>query len=284
MAMLLSGRPVADALYAQTAAKAKRLVQRGFPPKLAILQVGRREDDISYIRGVLSLCSANSIEVTRYCFSDGVTQKELADRIDALNDDGTVDGILLLLPLPPHLDSQALCRRIAPEKDVDGMTAYALAGALTGAQDSFPACTPAACMEILRHYQIDCAGKHAVVLGRSNVVGKPMAMLLLAADATVTICHSKTPNWQALCRQADIVVAATGQKQMLGADAVKPGAVVLDVGIHWDSAAKRLVGDVDFAAVSPLAGAITPVPGGVGAVTTAVLLSHVACAAERNCL
>lgn len=282
MATILSGKEVTAKLNEELKNRVAALYNQYIFPVLATIRVGERGDDVSYEKGILSRCEQIGIKVRRYILPETVTQADLEGLIDELNANMLISGILLFRPLPKQFDEQALCERISAKKDIDSATGASLSAAYLGRGDGFLPCTPEACMRILEHYGIDCTGKQAVVLGRSTVVGKPAAMLLLGKNATVTICHSKTENLAAVCRTADILIAAVGKKKLVTAEFVKPGAVVLDVGIHWDEAAGKLCGDVDYDAAAPIAGAITPVPGGVGTVTTSVLLQHVIDAAERN--
>lgn len=281
MSTILSGKEVALCLRSELQARAAALRERGIVPTLATVRVGADEADASYARGIRASCTAVGIALQCHALAADAPQSALEDLLQELNADPTVSGVLLFRPLPKHFDEKALCRLLSPHKDVDCMTDASLAGVWLGG-DSFLPCTPEACMRVLAHYGIDCTGKHAVVLGRSAVVGRPLAELLLRSNATVTVCHSKTENPAALCRTADILIAAAGKARLVTAEFVKPGAVMLDVGIHWNEAEQRLTGDVDFDAVSPLAGAITPVPGGVGALTPTVLAAHVVAAAERS--
>ncbi|MBR5381566.1 MAG: bifunctional 5,10-methylenetetrahydrofolate dehydrogenase/5,10-methenyltetrahydrofolate cyclohydrolase [Oscillospiraceae bacterium] len=281
MAEKLRGAPVAAALNEKTAAAVARLKADGIVPGLAVLRVGERPDDIAYEQAAEKRCAALGIAVIKTALPQDVTQAELTETIRRLNGDPAVHGILLLRPLPKGLDERAACAAIRPEKDADGVTGASLAGVFTGSRDGFPPCTAQSCMEILRYYGIPLAGKHAVVLGRSLVIGRPVAALLLAADATVTICHSRTEDAAALCRAADIVVAATGRPESVGEGYLSGGQVVLDVGMSWNEEKQKLSGDVDPDAAEKLAAAYTPAPGGVGTVTAAVLAAHVAEAAER---
>lgn len=282
MAIILSGKEVTAKLNEELKNRVDALYTQYIFPVLATIRVGERDDDVSYERGILARCEKVGVKVRRYILPDTVTQQDLEGLIDELNANTLISGILLFRPLPKGFDEQALCERIAVKKDVDSAVGLSLASVFLGKKDGFVPCTPAACMEMLKYYNIDCKGKRAVVIGRSLVVGKPVAMLLLEQNATVTVCHSKTEDLAAVCREADILVAAVGRPKFVTKDFVKPGATVLDVGIHWDEAAGKLCGDVDFDSVAPVAGAITPVPGGVGTVTTSVLVGHVIDAAERN--
>ena len=282
MAELLKGAPVAAALNEETAARAAALRSRGVVPTLAILRVGAREDDLSYERGAVKRCAQAGVETRCIALDAEVDTPTFYAALDALNRDDGVHGILLLRPLPERLDNERARRAIAPEKDVDGCTDGSLAGVFTGAQLGFSPCTARAAVEILDHYGISCAGCRAAVIGRSLVVGRPAAMLLLARDATVTLCHSKTPDLPAAVREADIVIVCAGQAERFGAEYFRPGQTVVDVGIHWNEEKGRLCGDVRFDEAEPVVSALTPVPGGVGAVTTSVLVRHVVEAAERR--
>ena len=282
MAELLKGAPVAAALQEKTAAAAAALRERGVIPTLAVLRVGQRPDDISYEKGAAKRCDAAGVALRSVVLPEDVTQTAFMDALNALNRDDTVHGILLMRPLPGHLDEEAARRALLPEKDVDGLTDGSLAGVFTGSGQGFAPCTAQAVVEILNHYHIPLAGARAVIAGRSLVVGRPAAMLLMARGATVTVCHSGTKDLSAVTKEADIVVAAIGKKGFFGAEHVAPGQTVIDVGIHFDEATGKMCGDVRTDEAEPIVSAITPVPGGVGAVTTAVLVSHVVEAAQRR--
>lgn len=282
MAELLKGAPVAAAIAQRTAAGAETLKARGILPTLAILRVGAREDDLSYERGAIKRCSAVGVEVRSVVLPEDVSQKELMNTLHSLNADTAVHGILLFRPLPSHLDEEAARKALAPEKDVDGVTDGSLAGVFTGSGEGFAPCTAQAVVEILDYYGIDLKGKTAAVAGRSLVVGRPAAMLLMARGATVTICHSKTPDVAAVTKEADIVVAAIGKMRSLGGNYFSPGQMVIDVGIHFNDETGKLCGDVRQEEAEAIVSALTPVPGGVGAVTTATLVSHVVEAALRQ--
>ncbi len=282
MAELLKGAPVAAALAEKTAADAEALKALGITPTLVILRVGAREDDLSYERGATKRCAAAGIEVRSVVLPEDVNQTTLMDTLSSLNEDRSVHGILMFRPLPSHLDEEAARHALAPEKDVDGVTDGSLAGVFTGSHEGFSPCTAQAVTEILNFYNIPLKGKTAAVIGRSLVVGRPAAMLLMEQGVTVTICHSKTSNTAAITKQADIVVAAAGQMRAFGGEYFAPGQVVIDVGIHFNEETGKLCGDVRFEEAEPVVSAITPVPGGVGAVTTAVLVSHVTEAAKRQ--
>lgn len=281
MAELWKGAPVAAALTGQLTARTEQLTARGVTPTLAIVRVGQRPEDLSYERGALKRCQTIGIAVKQFILSEDSSQQDLLKVIQQVNTDPGIHGCLLFRPLPRHMDEEAVCAALSPAKDVDGITAGSLAGVFTGRGQGFPPCTAQACLELLRHYGYDLTGKRAVVVGRSLVIGRPAAMLLLHENATVTLCHTRTADLAAECRRADVLVAAVGRAGAIGADCLAPGQVVIDVGINVD-ADGNLVGDVDFAAASALVDAITPVPGGVGAVTTSVLARHVVEAAERT--
>ena len=278
-ATLLDGKLVSAALLEKLTLRADALRARGITPKLTVVLVGEDPASQIYVRNKEKGCAQVGIvsEVVR--LPAEIPQEILETQVRALNADETVHGILVQLPLPVSLNEQAVLSLIDPGKDVDGFHAINV-GRLTSALPGFVPCTPKGCMALLDHYGIPVAGKHAVVVGRSNIVGKPMALLLLQRNATVTICHSYTVDVAAQCRTADILVAALGKPRFITADMVKPGATVLDVGINRVDG--KVVGDVDFDAVREVAGAITPVPGGVGRMTIAMLLSNALDAAERS--
>ena len=281
MAKILSGKEVAAAISRRTREKTEALRQQGTVPTLAILRVGQRADDISYERGAAKRCDSVGIAVRSVILPADVTQQALMEELERLNEDRQVHGILMFRPLPGHLDEEAARQALDPAKDVDCMTDGSMSGVFTGKKVGFPPCTPQACMEILDHYGIDCTGKKAVVIGRSLVVGKPAAMMLIKKNATVTVCHTRTVDMPSVTRESDIIIVAAGRAGVVGADYVKPGQIVIDVGINMNDEGK-LCGDVDYAAVEPIVDAITPVPGGVGSVTTSVLVGHVVEAAART--
>lgn len=282
MTLVLKGAEVTSAMNGRMASEAAELGKQGIIPTLAILRVGERADDLSYEKNAMKRCAAVGVRVTTHVLPENVRQQELMSLLRRLNSDDAVHGIMYFRPLPPQLDEEELRQQLAPEKDVDGVTDVSLAGVFSGVQRGFAPCTAQACMEILDHYGIDCAGKRAVVIGRSLVAGKPAAMMLTARNATVTLCHSKTPDIPTLCRDADIVIAAVGNAESIGREHFSENQVVIDVGINWSEEKGRLCGDVRFDEAGGIVGAITPVPGGVGAVTTGVLVSHVVEAAKRS--
>lgn len=270
---ILKGAAVAAALNERTLEIIEeKLSPRGVKPALAIVRTGEREDDLSYERAALKRCAALGIDARAVRLPETVSQREVMEVLGVLDRDSSVHGILVFRPLPGHLDEKELCVAVRPEKDVDGMNPASLAGICGGA--GFAPCTPSGVMELLDHYygRDFCRGKRAVVLGRSGVVGLPAALLLMARDATVTICHSRTPDPAALCREADIVVSACGRTDSIGREYFAPGQVLIDVGIGWSREKNRLCGDLRQE--EAVEAAITPVPGGVGAVTTAVLALH----------
>ena len=281
MAMLLKGAPAAAALNERSAAAAAALKAKGIVPTLAILRVGARDGDLSYERGAMKRCEQIGADVKNVVLPADVEADVFFAALESLNRDDTVHGILMLRPLPKHLDGEKARRMLAPEKDVDGCTDGSLAGVFTNTPLGFPPCTAQAAMEILKYYGVPISGKRAAVIGRSLVVGRPAAMMLMHENATVTVCHTRTADVPAVTREADIVIAASGQSESIGAEFLREGQTVIDVGISWNEAKQKLCGDVRFEEAEPLVEAITPVPGGVGAVTTSVLVSHVVEAAAR---
>lgn len=280
MATILKGAPVVAAMNETNAARCAALAAKGVTPTLAVVRVGEREDDLSYERGVLARCSKVGVAVKQFLLPADATQQELLDVIAQVNADPSIHGCLLFRPLPQQFDDRTIRAALAPEKDIDGITDGSLAGVFTGTPVGYPPCTAQACLEILKYYGVPLSGKRAVVVGRSLVVGKPAAMMLDKENATVTICNSRTQNLPALCQEADIVVVAMGKRGFIGADCLREGQTVVDVGIHVGDDGK-LCGDVRFAEAEPVVDAITPVPGGVGTVTTSVLVGHVVEAAEK---
>ena len=277
-ATLIDGRAVAKAFKEDIALRTQALKAQGITPHLAVVLVGENPASQVYVRNKENGCIKAGIRSTVIRLEENCTQQELEETVQRLNRDESVHGILVQLPLPRRLDEASVLRLIDPDKDVDGFHAMN-AGRLMNGQKGFVPCTPLGVMKLLEAYDIRPDGKHAVVIGRSNIVGKPMAMLLLAANATVTVCHSHTQNLAEITRQADILVAAVGRANFVTADMVKPGATVIDVGINRIDG--QIVGDVDFEAVSQVAGHIAPVPGGVGQMTIAMLLANTLDAAVK---
>lgn len=281
MAEIWKGAPVAAALTEELTVRCETLKAAGTVSTLAILRVGERPDDVSYEAAAVKRCAKVGIAVKRFLLPADCSKAELTAAIEHINVNPAIHGCLMFRPLPDK-DMEALaCEKLAPEKDVDGMTDRSLSSVFTGKGAGYPPCTAQACMEILAHYGVDLTGKRAAVIGRSLVIGKPVSMMLQRANATVTMCHTKTVNLAQTCRSAEVLIAAAGKAGVVTADCAAPGQVVIDVGINVDEDGK-LCGDVDFAGVEPLVSAITPVPGGVGAVTTAVLCKHVVEAAEKQ--
>lgn len=282
MPSLLKGAPVAKAITAQNAQRASELAAQGMTPKLAIVRVGERPDDLSYERAALKRAEKSGLAVTQFVLPQNAGDHDVSATLDKINNDASIHGCLLFRPLPAHLDEPGLCAQLAAEKDMDGITQGSLFGVFSGQPKGFAPCTAEAVVALLDHYQIPLDGARVCVVGRSLVIGKPVAMLLLERNATVTIAHTHTRDLAATCKAADIVVVAAGHARTIGSDAVHKGQVVVDVGINWDEATQSLVGDVDFDAVADKVAAITPVPGGVGSVTTAILCKHVIDAAGRS--
>lgn len=269
----LRGAPVARAIMDKTAGEITRLAQAGIMPKLAVFRVGSREDDIAYERSIIKRFSAAGAAVEVMALSEDAMQEELEAAVRRAADDESVHGILVFSPLPKKFNAGRIRMLIPTEKDVDGMTDASLAGVFRGDKSAFAPCTAQAVVEILRYYGMEnLAGKRVTVVGRSTVVGKPLAMLLLGMNATVTVCHTKTADTAAECRRADVVIACAGQARMVTDEYMSAGQTIIDVGINADG--DGICGDVDYAAAQSIVAAATPVPGGVGAVTTAVLLSH----------
>ena len=280
-AQLIDGLALAKQTRADVAARAAALTAQGRQPGLAVILVGDNPASQVYVRNKVKACEEAGIRSVLEKYDAAMTEAELLARVEALNNDPSIHGILVQLPLPKHIDDHKVIEAISPAKDVDGFH-IASAGARVVGEAGFKACTPYGCMKMLESIGMkDLKGKHAVVIGRSNIVGKPMALMLLAANATVTVCHSGTADLGAMTRQADVIVAAVGKRNVLTADMVKPGAVVIDVGMNRNDDGK-LCGDVDFDGVRQVAGWITPVPGGVGPMTIAMLLVNTLESAERT--
>jgi len=278
-AQLIDGNALSKQLRAQVAADTAALKAQGLTPGLAVVLVGDNPASQVYVRNKVKACEDAGLHSVLEKYEATMTEADLLARVDALNNDPAIHGILVQLPLPAHIDAQKVIEAISPAKDVDGFH-IASAGALMTGMPGFWPCTPYGCMKMLESIGYDLKGKHAVVIGRSNIVGKPMALMLLQKDATVTVAHSRTKDLKALTLQADVIVAAVGKRNVLTADMVKPGAVVLDVGMNRNDEGK-LCGDVDFDGVKEVAGYITPVPGGVGPMTITMLLVNTLESAQR---
>ena len=290
MAKQLLAKEVNEALVANLLERTAALREKGVSPTLGIVRVGARPDDLSYERGAIKKGESVGVDVKVFELPEDASKEAVEAVIDQVNGDDTVHGVLMFQPFPAHLKpyQRELCNRLDPKKDMDCLTDLSSAGVYQGRSDlGYAPCTPAACMEILDHYGIDCKGKSAVVIGRSLVVGKPAAMMLIGKNATVTVCHTKTVDTAAICREADIIVSAAGVLGSLTKEYVREGQIVIDVSMNWNpekvtSRGKGgMSGDAVFEEVEPIVAAITPVPGGVGGVTTTVLMKHVVEAAEK---
>ncbi|MCQ2505427.1 MAG: bifunctional 5,10-methylenetetrahydrofolate dehydrogenase/5,10-methenyltetrahydrofolate cyclohydrolase [Saccharofermentans sp.] len=277
------GKPVGDAINESLKGTIAELEGKGIVPTLAVVRVGAREDDLAYERGIKKKFSDMNCQVTVVELPEDVSQEDLDETVTALDNDNEIHGILLFRPLPKHLTDKNIVNTISSGKDVDCMGNANMAKLFAGDSEGFAPCTAQAVMEMISHYGIDVKGKKVTVIGRSLVIGKPVALMLIAANATVTVCHTKTADLKAECQAADIIVAAAGKAKMITKDYVKPGQIVLDVGMNVDEEGK-LCGDVDFAGVSEIVDSITPVPRGVGSVTTSVLLKNTVTNAARAVL
>ncbi|MCC8141286.1 MAG: bifunctional 5,10-methylenetetrahydrofolate dehydrogenase/5,10-methenyltetrahydrofolate cyclohydrolase [Lachnospiraceae bacterium] len=282
MFQTIKGAPVAGAMADKMKLDVAKLSTYGVKPTLAILRVGERQGDLAYERGAMKLCASVGVGVRSLVLPEDVASNVFFDTLEGLNTEKNIHGILLFRPLPKQLDGERARQMIHPEKDVDGCTDSSLAGVFTNSQIGFEPCTAQAVMEMLHYYGIPCAGKRAVVIGRSLVVGRPLAMMLMQENATVTICHTWTPDVPSITRQADILVTCSGQMESIGKEYLREGQIVLDVGISYNPKKGGLCGDVKFEEAKEIVSALSPVPGGVGTVTTSVLISHVVEAAKRS--
>ena len=278
---ILKGAPVAAALDEKTMSAAAALKEKGVYPCLAILRVGEKENDLSYERNAMKRCDKLGVLVRNVVLSEDVSQETLIAEIEKLNADKSVHGVLMLRPLPASLDEKAACAALSPKKDVDGITSGSMAKVYSGAGDGFSPCTAQSVMEILRHYGVQLSGKRVAVIGRSLVIGRPVSMLLMAENATVAICHTKTVNTAEIASQADIVITAAGKAESIGREFFREGQTVIDVGINWSEEKQKLVGDVKFDEVSPKCSYITPVPGGVGPMTIVSLMKNTLLAGKK---
>ena len=289
MAKRLLGKEVNEALVANLQSRTAALQAKGITPTLGIIRLGENPSDLSYEKGATKRAEEVGVAVKNFVLPEDASKEDVLAVIDQVNADDSIHGVLMFRPLPKHLknDQDEICNRLAPKKDVDSMTHMSNAGVFEGQDLGYAPCTPAACMEILDYYGIDCKGKNAVVIGRSLVVGKPAAMMLMAKNATVTVCHTRTVNTAEICKGADIIVTAAGVLNSLTKDFVREGQIVIDVSMNWNpekittKGKGGMSGDCVFDEVEPIVEAITPVPGGVGAVTTSVLMKHVVEAAEK---
>ena len=281
MAVILKGSEVVNSIKEKMLKEVAELNVKGIFPCLAIVRLGSRPDDLAYERGAIKRCEGIGIKCTVLEYSENITQDELIIEIQKINVDSGIHGILLFRPIPKHIDENAIKYVISPSKDIDCFNPVNVAKVFEGDETGFSPCTPEAVMEMLQHYDIQVSGKHVVIIGRSLVVGKPLSMLLLKKNATVTICHTKTKNLEETCRSAEILIAAAGKAKMVTEEFVASGQIVIDVGINLDKAG-NLCGDVDYDKVEKIVDKITPVPGGVGTVTTSVLVKHVIRAAWKQ--
>ena len=278
---ILKGAPVAAAMNGTMKADTAALKEKGIVPTLTVLRVGARADDLSYERGAMKRAAAVGIEVRNVVLPEDVDGDTFFRTLEELNEDASVHGILMFRPLPKHLDGEKARQMLVPSKDVDGCTDGSLAGVFTNTSLGFAPCTAQAAMEILHYYGIPVSGLRAAVIGRSLVIGRPVAMMLMHENATVTVCHTRTKDVPAVTREADLVIAASGQMESVGREYLREGQIVIDVGIGWNEEKQKLCGDVRFDEAEGLVSALTPVPGGVGSVTTAVLCRHVVDAAMK---
>lgn len=280
MAEVLRGKEVVSQLNDEIKGRSENLQKQGIQPVLAVVRLGERPDDLAYERGLTKRAEKTGVTVKKCVYPENLSQDELLEEIGKLNQDDSVHGILIFRPLPEGIDDRAVRSALAPEKDVDGITDASQAGLYSGSGEGFSPCTAEACIRMLTHYQIPVEGKRAVVIGRSQVIGKPVSLLLLARNATVTICHSRTENLPEVCREADILIAAAGHAGTVTADCFRAGQTVIDVAVNV-GADGTMCGDADYDAALKTVSAVTPVPGGVGTVTSSVLMDHVVTAAER---
>lgn len=281
MAQILKGAPVCAQIKDNLKSQTQKLRIGGIRPKMAIVRVGEREDDISYERSIEKFCASVDIITERFLLPETVEEQVLIDTIEAINRDDAIHGLMMFRPLPKSLNEVNVCSHIAPEKDIDGITDASIAGVFVGRGSLFAPCTAEACVKLLDYYDVDLRGKRVAIIGRSLVVGKPLAMMLLARDATVTICHTKTVDMPQICREADILIAAAGKSNLVGVEFLNDRQYVIDVGFNVD-ADGNVTGDVDFHAAEPFVSAITPVPGGVGGITARILAEHTVIAAQKS--
>ena len=282
MAEILKGAPVAEAMCEGIRAEVEKLRAEGITPTLAIVRVGARQEDLAYERGAAKRAEKVGVAVRREVFPEDIRQEDFFSELERISGDDSVHGILMFQPLPRQIDSTAARALIAPGKDVDGCTMSSMAGVFTNTPVGFPPCTAQAAMEILHYYGVNPGGKRAAVIGRSLVIGRPVAMMLMHENATVTSCHTRTPDIPAVTREAQILIAAAGVLRSVTAEFTSPDQIIIDVGINWDEEKQGIAGDVDFDSVEPVVQALTPVPGGVGSVTSTVLMKHVVEAAGRG--
>lgn len=282
MAEILKGAPVANAISEKLITEVEKLKAKGVEPTLAIVRVGKKENDLAYERGATKRAEKVGVTIRNEVFHEGISEAEFFRELERINEDESVHGILMFQPLPKHIDGIKARAMIAAEKDMDGCTSGSMAGVFTNSGTGFPPCTAQAAIEMLQHYGIEISGKKAAVIGRSLIIGRPVGMMLMHENATVVNCHTRTVDVPSITREADILIAAAGKLRSVGPEFVNPNQVVIDVGINWDEEAQSISGDVDFDAVEPLVKAISPVPAGVGSVTSSVLMKHVVEAAKEQ--
>lgn len=282
MAEILKGAAVADAICETLREDVEKLKDKCVTPTLAIVRIGENSGDMAYERGAVKRAEKVGVSVKSCALPADISEEDFLIKLREVCGDDSVHAVLMMRPLPAHINDAKARAVIPASKDVDGCTDISMAGVFTGADIGYPPCTAAAAMEILRHYGVDPCGQRAVVIGRSLVVGKPVAMMLMKENATVTNCHTRTKDVASLAKEADILIAAAGKLRSVTAEYIKPGQVVIDVGINWDEEKGGIAGDVDFEAAEKVAGAITPVPGGVGSVTSSILMKHTVDAAKKS--
>lgn len=280
MAQILTGKEVTEALNAELSQRSDALRKAGTVPTLGIVRLGNRPDDSAYERGAIKRAELTGIDIKKYEYPENINQELLIEEINGINSDKTVHGVLIFLPLPSHIDENIVRDALAPEKDVDGITNISQFGVYEGSeQKGYPPCTAEACIKLMEHYGIEAEGKNVAVIGRSQVIGKPVAMMLLKRNATVTICHTRTRNLAEVCRDKDIIISAAGHAGTVTEAMMSDDQIIIDVAVNFDAEGK-MCGDTDRAAAEKHVKAFTPVPGGVGTVTTAILMKHVIEAAE----
>ena len=282
MAIILKGKPVSDAILERTRNDAQQLRSKGIIPTLAVLRAGEKENDLAYERGAKKRCESAGVDIRICTLDENVDAETFYKQLDELNHDDAVHGILMMRPLPKQIDEETARKMLLPENDVDGCTDGSLAGVFTDSNTGFAPCTAQAAMEIMDYYDIDLKGKMVTIIGRSLVIGRPLAMMMMHRQATPTICHHFTPELEKVTKNADIVVTSAGHAEIFGENYFSAAQTVIDVGITWSEEKGKLCGDVKFDEAEPIVQAITPVPGGIGAVTTSVLVSHVVEAAKRR--
>lgn len=281
MSIIMYGKPLATELKEKISKEVASLKENGKISTCAFIRVGDKSDSVAYENAAVKVLSSLGIDCVRYTYPENISENEFLLELDKIGSDDNIDAFLLLRPLPSHINDELVCTRVNPKKDIDGVSPFNIGELFYQKKDIFAPCTAESVMRIIEYYNIDLTGKNAVVIGRSNVIGKPVSMMLLAKNATVTICHSKTKNLQDICKSADIIVAAIGKAKFITKDFIKEGAVIVDVGTNYDANGK-VVGDVDFDAVSSIASHITPVPGGVGSITTTLLAEKCLITSKRN--